>query len=121
MLPAGPSRSDGYHLSSGTATPRSIPSELHDHLSREDILVSADPPPQARGTGTRIWPSAARVFLQRTLARLLRQPKFCNAPTTSPSRLPPSSEESRRSVLWIPAQMIRLRPLSLCLNLDLDL
>lgn len=76
MLPAG--LGAGYHptrSSSRSSIPRSIRGETCDHLQREDRQVPAEPPTQARNTRTRIWPSAARTFLQRTLARVLRQPK----------------------------------------------
>jgi len=76
MLPAG--RGDAYHptrSSSRSSIPRSIRGEACDHLKLEDRQIPAEPPTQARNTRTRIWPSAPRTFLQRTLARVLRQPK----------------------------------------------
>ena len=76
MLPAG--LSDGHHpmrSSSRSSIPRSIRGEACDHLRREHRKIPVEPPTQARNTRTRIWPSAARTFLQRTLARVLRQPK----------------------------------------------
>ena len=76
MLPAGPS--DGYHptrSSPRSSIHRSIRGKASNHLRREDRRIPVEPPTQARNTRTRIWPSAARTFLQRTLARVLRQPK----------------------------------------------
>jgi len=76
MLPAG--LSDGYHPTrppSRSSISRSIRGEACDYLRREDRQLPVEPPTQARNTRTRIWPSAARTFLQRTLARVLRQLK----------------------------------------------
>ena len=76
MLPAV--LSNGYHptrSSSRSSIPRSIRGEACDPLRREDKQIPVELPTQARNTRTRVWPSAARTFLQRTLARVLRQTK----------------------------------------------
>ncbi|KAI0289637.1 hypothetical protein BC826DRAFT_597113 [Russula brevipes] len=73
MSPAGPFRSDGYSPSSSGAR-ESIHSESRNHL-RTEIPVFADTPTQARNMSTTKWPSAAKAFFQRTMARLCRQPK----------------------------------------------
>lgn len=80
MASAGASTSDACHpaqSSESSGTPRSIRGETYSHLRREDRPISIGTPTQTRGPSTRrrVWPSAARAFLQRTLTRLLRQSK----------------------------------------------
>lgn len=70
MFPAG--LSDGYQA--GQRSPNSTDREPHS-LFREEIPVLLDPPAQPHRTSTRIWSSAARALLRRTMARLKRQPK----------------------------------------------
>src|SRR6266850_368284 len=63
--------------SESSGTPRSIRGETYSHPRREDRPISVNTPTQTRSPSTRrrVWPSAARAFLQRTLTRLLRQSK----------------------------------------------
>ena len=78
MLPAGAPRPGACQpAQSSSLTPRSIRNESYSHLIREEVPTFIDTPTQACSSSTRrrVWPSAARAFLQRTLARLLRQPK----------------------------------------------
>jgi hypothetical protein len=78
MASAGASTSDAFNpAQSSSGTPRSIRGETYSHLRREDRPISVGTPAQTRSPSTRrrVWPSAARAFLQRTLTRLLRQSK----------------------------------------------
>ena len=76
MLPAVLSNGDHpTRSSSRSSIPRSIRGEACDPLRREGKQIPVELPTQARNTRTRVWPSAARTFLQRTLARVLRQTK----------------------------------------------
>lgn len=81
MFPAGPS--DGYHAGQPSSD---APNSTDGGSCSEDIPVPSKPPVQPRRRSTGIWPSAARAFLQRTMARLKRHPK--QASQRSPTPLP---------------------------------
>ncbi|KAI9512153.1 hypothetical protein F5148DRAFT_1165641 [Russula earlei] len=76
MFLAGPS--DGNrHTQSSSGTLRCTRSEsyTYSYLRGEDIPALVDPCTQTPSTSTRVWGSAARAFIQRTMARLWRQSK----------------------------------------------
>jgi hypothetical protein len=79
MASAGASTSDACNpaqSSESSGTPGSIRGEIYSRPGREDSPISGTPTPtRSPSTRRRVWPSAARAFLQRTLTRLLRQSK----------------------------------------------
>jgi hypothetical protein len=78
MFSAG--SSDGYARQPLSGAPDSTGGDS----CREAMPILSDAPVQPRRTSTRIWPSAARAFLQRTMARLKRQPKQASQHSSTP-------------------------------------